>query len=468
MADDAAHDKTLEFHLDCFLNGCIMGWVRDIANPEKAVGLQLCLGARKISVHRADQHRPDLEAEGVGSGRYGFAITVPASALAIAEKDGELITIVATGYAEAILCRLDLNTTLDVPFPLVDVLADRLDENRAISGPVASGASRAASEMPPSYVALLSGGVPALGGRPALFPYSEHVRVMQQENAFSPAWIGSDYDHFIRWYLDSYNASRAPRRAPLSREVIAWLNEPIVFGGMPFTATRVMLWYLATEPGGDQLRSLQDETSYRKLAYWWACNRAPALNAEDCLVRQSLIDDLRAVPPAWQGQAFPLSHFMEEALVSRPSFGCFGPMHSLSKRVTAYMVLVVEALDEPGLLRFVPSDIRGRLFDGAAPLFNELAGAACAGRPDACPMTAGAYCAALAQRGFDLNTATFTSVDRTGHRIEAARLGGVPAGPHADVRLIGPLHKVLRGRTCDPAFSSHPRRDRSRGGVDRL
>ena len=441
MGNETTHDGTLEFHLDCFLNGCMMGWVRDSAHPDRAVNLQLCLGSRRISSHRADQYRPDLEAEGVGSGRYGFEITVSASAMEVAENDGEMLTIVAMNYSDAILCRVDLNVALDVPGPLVGVLADRLDVSgtsiRTISSsPIAS------PEIPRSYLALLSQGALALGDRPALFPYAEHVRVMQQGSAFSPAHLAADYDHYLRWYLDHYNVLRAPWRAPLSREVIAWLNEAVVIGGVPFTATRVMLWYLATEFGGEGLRSLSDETTYRKLAFWWAADRAPALNVEDCLVPQFLIDELRAISPAWKGQAFPLSRFMEEALVSRPSLACFGPMHSLSARVTAYMILIVEALDEPGLLRFVPSTVRGRLFDGEIPLFDELAAEACAGRPEARPMTAGAYRALLQQRGFDLDTLTFRSVDRAGHRSEAARLGGVPVGPQADVRLIGPLNKI--------------------------
>ena len=440
MAEDTAYDNTLEFHLDCFLNGCIMGWVRDGAHPDRAVNLQLCLGSRPISSYRADQHRPDLEAEGVGSGRYGFEIIVPAPAMAVAEKDGEVFTIVAIGYSDTVLCQIDLNIALDVPYPLIAVLEDRLDAIGAYSGAVSSVPLRASSQLP-SSLALLSGGEPALGSRPALFPYAEHVRVMQQADAFSPALITSDYDHFLRWYLDHYNVLRAPRRAPLSRDVISWLNEPVVIGGVPFHATRVMLWYLATE-GGDGLCSLSDEKAYRKLAYWWAGDRAPALNVEDCLVPQSVIDDLRAVAPAWRGQSFPLSRFMEEALVSRPSLGCFGSMHSLSARVTAYMVLIVEALDEPGLLRFIPSAVRGRLFHGEAPLFDDLAAAACAARPEARPMNAEVYRGLIEQRGFDLDTMTFKSIDRAGHRSEAARLGGTPAGPQADVRLIGPLDKI--------------------------
>ena len=374
MAEDTAYDKTLEFHLDCFLNNCIMGWVRDSVHPDRAVNLQLCLGSRRISAQRADQHRPDLEAEGLGSGCYGFKISVPAFTMEAAENDGEMLTIVAMGYSEAILYRIDLNIALDMPSPLTEVLADRLDASRASPGRYQSPCERprrcrrrilpcSREVNPPSAVA------------PALFPYAEHVRVMQQGGAFSPVLIASDFDHFLRWYLDRYNVSRAPLRAPLSKDVNVWRNEFVVIGGMPFNVTRVMLWYLATERGGDLLRSLSDETAYRKLAYWWAGDRAPALSVEDCLVPQSLIDDLRAVSPACKGQAFPLSRFMEEGLISRPSLGCFGLMHSLSARVTAYLVLIVEALDEPGLLRFVPKAVRGRLFDGEAPLFDDLAAA---------------------------------------------------------------------------------------------
>ena len=444
MAEETDDESTLEFHLDCFLNGTMMGWVRDAAHPHKAVDLQLCLGRRVISAHRADRYRPDLEAEGLGSGRYGFEIKVPAAALATAESEGEPLAVVAAGDPDIILSSLDLKAGLDVPGPLRNVFTDRLDASEFAAAPASAPRDQAApSASRSSYLALVAGEMPKGCDGPSLFPYAEHVRLTQTlPGAFSPALISSDFDHFIRWYLDHYNVSRAPRRAPLSRDVIAWLNEPVVLGGMPFTATRVMLWYLAIRPEGDGLRSLSDETSYRRLAYWWAGDRAPALNAEDCLVPQSLIDYLRAVPSASRDQPFPLSRFMEEALVSRPGLDCFGPMHSVSARVTAYMALMIEALDEPGLLRFVPHAVRSRFFDREAPLFDDLAAAACAGRPDAQPMKAEGYRALIEQRGFAFDSRAFTSVDRAGHRSEAARLGGVPAMPQADVQLIGPFNKI--------------------------
>jgi glycosyltransferase involved in cell wall biosynthesis len=201
-----------------------------------------------------------------------------------------------------------------------------------------------------------------------------------------------------------------------------------------------MQWYLARAPQG--VASLGDADLYRKLVYWWACEQAPSLNIEDCLVSRFHIDYLRQIPTAWMGKAFPLSHFMEEALATHPILVSFGPMQGVSARLTAYMTLAAHALDEPGLLRFVPETVIDRLFGGSKPLFDDLAAAACAEHPAAQPLDTKQYRASLAQRGFDLDTLAFRSVDKTGHRSEAARLGAVAPGPPVDVQLIGPLNKV--------------------------
>ena len=92
-----------------------MGYVRYSVRPEKAVDLQLCLGQENLC-HRAGLYLPDLEVGGVGSGHYGVEITVPVAALKAAEKESEMLPIVATAYSEAVLYRLDLNTALDVPW----------------------------------------------------------------------------------------------------------------------------------------------------------------------------------------------------------------------------------------------------------------------------------------------------------------------------------------------------------------
>ncbi len=438
MSNSSGAGEDVSASLDVVVDGTVMGWARDPNQPDGVALLQLRLGTRRFAPFRADVFRPDLRDAGLGTGHHGFAVPVPRDAWEYARRTGDHLTCFPFGQPDRVLFSIDNDERLDAPAWLRPLLLDMLstDDDRA---PLSDG--RRPPRVMPAYAPLFAPAT-AVAARhaPGLFPFAEHVRQWKGvADRFAPELIGPDLDHFVRWYIEDYAAARAPLRAPLSAAIVGWLNEPVVIGGRRHAPTRGMLWSMG---GNEQSFDLNDDQAYLDLAYWWACERAPALAVEDCLVPRSHIDILSRVPEHWEGQAFPLSNFMERALVRRPALSRFEGMQSLSARVTAYMLLAMEALGEPGLLRFVPRSVHHRLFGRDAPLFDALAAGLLAGDATARPMTVANYRALLADGGFDLDALAFLSVDAEGNRCEAARLGGVRAAVPVDVQVVGPFGKA--------------------------
>jgi len=117
----------LQAHLDAFVDGKIMGWVRDESRPDDAVMLVLYFDGQRISSHRADEFRADLEAAGLGSGRYGVSIDVPSAILAAAHRKGELLEVRWSRQQDKTLWIIDIGEVLSIPAPLQEIMPNRLD-----------------------------------------------------------------------------------------------------------------------------------------------------------------------------------------------------------------------------------------------------------------------------------------------------------------------------------------------------
>ena len=438
MSDGSAARPAVEANLDVVVDGTLMGWARDLEGPDDAALLQLRLGERRVALFRADRFRADLRDAGMGTGRHGFEVPLPREVWERARRTGEVLTGSALRDPDHILFAIDNDERLDAPGWLRRFLAEAFSEESVRPAPTARSVRIAA----PSYGPLFApASRAATEGAPGLFRYAEHVRQLKGvAGRFAPELIGPDLDHFFHWYLEDYAAERAPLRAPLAAATLRWLNEPVVVGGLRHAPTRAMLWFLPES--GHALSSLDDDETHLDVLYWWACERAPALSVEDCLVPREQIEALRRCPERWARQAFPLSCFMERALRRRPALSRLGPMHSLSARVTAYVLLLAEAMDEPGLLRFVPQPVLDRLLGGAAPRLDALSADLVGADPARRPLTAQAYRAHLVGCGFDVEALAFLSVDPIGNRCEAARLAAPAPSSPVDVQVIGPFGKA--------------------------
>ncbi len=70
---EAASGARINGVIDVPRPGRVSGWAIDRADPDAAVTVQIVREGRLIGEVRADDHRPDLERGGIGTGRYGFA-----------------------------------------------------------------------------------------------------------------------------------------------------------------------------------------------------------------------------------------------------------------------------------------------------------------------------------------------------------------------------------------------------------
>jgi hypothetical protein len=75
-ADDADPGPRINGVIDVSRPGRAGGWAIDRADEAAAVTVTVLREGRVIGEVRADAHRPDLERGGIGTGRYGFAVTL--------------------------------------------------------------------------------------------------------------------------------------------------------------------------------------------------------------------------------------------------------------------------------------------------------------------------------------------------------------------------------------------------------
>ena len=73
---------TLRGSIDVLSHHRIVGWAADTDAPDVPVTVLLSLDRRVLGRCRADLFREDLAIEGVGTGRCGFALTMPPGLLA--------------------------------------------------------------------------------------------------------------------------------------------------------------------------------------------------------------------------------------------------------------------------------------------------------------------------------------------------------------------------------------------------
>ena len=63
----------------------VAGWAQDLTQPERPVCLDILAGGRRLQHVLANRYRPDLRQAGLGSGKHGFAFTLPPHAAGMLE-----------------------------------------------------------------------------------------------------------------------------------------------------------------------------------------------------------------------------------------------------------------------------------------------------------------------------------------------------------------------------------------------
>ena len=246
------------------------GWAWQPSAPDRRLLVDIFVDGAFYGQQLAHRIRPDLRAQGIGDGGYGFEIDLGDSS-----APARSIDVFALGDQRTRLASL-LPAGVEQDSPVVRTAQDYL---RATFGAVHGwNAGNDACEYGPAtanplYERLFTASpIPSdpvvLGAR--LCGYLDLVRLRSDLRDFDPSLTPGQYRAFLRAYLDSYGKVRGRERAPLSAADIAFLNAPEAH---PDHGSRAQaLW----------------ESDYdlppRERAFLWAAFLAPALSVEDCLI----------------------------------------------------------------------------------------------------------------------------------------------------------------------------------------
>ena len=435
------------------LDGMLMQlWCRDAARPDVALAIDVLINERLFGRYIANEYRQDLEAAGKGAGRHGLTVDFTASHM-LAADGAVVISACLADIPGTAFARIEMRpavsdssvlsaTVLQHLQKLVPRLVDDLYERGRMGWGGSDLAALAGRATAPLYASTAAG---SLGlNKVTISRYADYTRQrLRVEDRFEVAQSSVETDHFLKWYLESYVRMRGPQRSPLSAAEIAYLNEPMVYGGQHYHLTRVTWIFLLEEPALLGRLNLRSPDGYIEVIYWWSILRSRELWVEDCLVHSSYIQALTQVPERWRLLNYPLSRFMEHYF-NRHVEWHFLHLDYEQDRCVYYMLLLLEASRQPSLLQYVPRSWLQRMLRPHAEgqsLFEILVRQVFDRSPALGAVTR--YQEAMNAVGFDIASGKGLTLTAEGHRYanvglrpEAAALEPVP------VQVIGPLHKA--------------------------
>lgn len=442
------------FHIDLQNAVEVAGWASDPATPSQPLLIRFRIADTSVGVVRADMVRTDVESAGLGPKQCGFHWRIPEEVLEAARARGVPIVFEAMNSADRVceIGRVALHGALNMS-----------DAARAVMRPALEGAIVACA-----VAALGDEGTPIERFAPAKYPLHERMFAFQGAQsgdvakslspyvAFTHRRLNKQVTHpldgseaaknaYLRWYIAEYGGARGDRRIPLGADEIAYLNEPVPLVGVPFKISRISLSYAMTEPAAAEFFPFADITGYEAFVAWWCAVKACELGVEDCLVPDYYVDALRRMETRWMGQEFALSQMMMRVFSGE---GAGEALDSAvpSDRLLFHVWYLLDAVRDPGRVRFVPTRNLNALFDGRAgeTLFDqvvqELSGT---GRDLAASFNAQSYSDLLWRKGFDLTRRRFIFSDVQGNRFEAARFPAATArsDKRVPLQVIGPFEK---------------------------
>ncbi|WP_439141840.1 glycosyltransferase [Pseudooctadecabacter sp.] len=437
----------------------LFGWAQLSAEPTRRLRIGLFARGAMLAETVANIHREDLEAAGIGDGRHAFAIHLGASIKELVIANGGRADIkVVDPKPVKIGTWSPAGATVDRDNPQngYDGKRDgakpaRNDLENVLYSDIAQ--LKAALDLPASNVPTRAP-LPATHAKlfaqtdyinpdqtlpSKMYGYTEYIRYRDRlDEVFDTANTPVDIEHFYKRYLTLYSAMRGGLRVPLSAEVIAHLNEPVIFGGAVGPFSRIM-WTIALEtPTFTQNIHLKDEDWYDWAIFWWAHLQVKSLHCEDCLVPDYMIERLKAVPEDAASADFPVSEYMRRLTMEVPAFATFDQSTTAGRRDLT-CAFAVRAISRPETLRYLPDGTLDRLFDDdkafakfAAKLDNDLSG-----------FTRADFAHAMRHANFDIDAMEGLFFTAEGHRVECAALPAIAASDDpVDVQVIGPFKKA--------------------------
>ncbi|MEO1554786.1 MAG: glycosyltransferase [Pseudomonadota bacterium] len=478
-------------------DGVLRGWVVDRRSGRGRVPVALYAGDTKIETGFANVRREDVAATTHGEVECGFNFVLTekiyeqilqAGGSVSVWTEGEDVCKIGSLTLEVDTSDPKLNTVHYTPCRAAlagefDALMELLDDVPAPEG----------DTLPPFKKAPLKNHglmfstdrmVPDIpySGHPAYLDYVRYRYRMDESYAVEPGLEAKE--RYLYWYLSAYR-SQEKRRVPLSRDVIDYLNEPVVMAGQTYTMSRIMWWRMAGRPDMMGGINLNDRDSYLQALFWWAHQDSPHMYFEDCLIPDRFADLLRGVHPSRRLDAYPLSYFTERYFNDSPRFHFMKP-GTAEGRKTLVLAILLAAVARPDLLRYIPRNSINALLepdeDGVSEFEYFLRGLQTPEElgetqdedehaEDSAPvdadtdsadkegadkkdkdtpkvrgpirLTRAHYAAILREKFFDLDSYSFLTRDEDGHRYEAAALPPPDQDrEEVDVQLIGPLAKA--------------------------
>lgn len=466
-------------HIDGYVDTALVGWVAAHDPGQGACKVGVFSSQGLITEATANIYRDDVVRAGIGTGHCGFYIPLDAIMLRAIRANGGRVRVRTLAEPGFEIGQIDLSGAGDArpqspANPQSPALGEGLPQFlfgalQQLAGlheialatppipahPIPAPPIPAAQQAPLTRHKALFASTDYLNGGPLnglMTGYSEYLYYRDKlEDRFDVHGDPAETAHFLSWFLAHYSCLRGGLRVPIAKSVLDYLNTPVVIFGERISFTRATWSFMLGTPPILQTTEFTNPEWVAWAMYWWAVERAQSLHVEDCLVPQSYIDQLAAIPGGWQGSAFAPSHFMQRIHAQTPALRAID-LHRLEGRQQLLLALMVMAAQRPDYLRYLPPhDVGAMLADGPAALSpfarfcHEMApqSASQPAPPQPAPILRRAdYAAILRLKGFDLATGTFLTFTPEGHRVEAAMLPPVSTSGAVDLQLIGPFEKA--------------------------
>ncbi|MEM7694433.1 MAG: glycosyltransferase [Pseudomonadota bacterium] len=450
--DEPAFD--CRHYIDRYNTGDVAGWATDTGAPDAPVSVQFLVRGALVGAAQANIARHDVANAGHAPVHCGFHWRIPPAVASAVLREATPIAVRAINRAG-----------LSVPLGELHLSADPAisDAARALLRPVLDRAVVSAA-----VEAIEKGTEPIHRHEPARYPLHEAMfafegaktgdvaRALSPYLSFTHRRLNKQNTHaldgseatknaYLRWYLEDYGRARLPRRTPLGADEIAYLNAPDPLVGLPYKVSRASLSFAATEKDGADLFPLNTVARYEAFVAWWCTKKVVDLHLEDCLVPDYYIEVMRRMTIDWMGSDFAFSQAMRLTFKEMSAENAFD-VRVESDRILFFVWYILNAVDEPGRLRFIPLRSFNALFEGekGKTLFDRIIQSVHtmgAGLGEV--FTAESLSDVLWRKGFDLRRRRFIFQDIQGNRFEAARRppATTQAAERIDLQVIGPFEK---------------------------
>jgi glycosyltransferase involved in cell wall biosynthesis len=444
--------------------GLLRGWVVDRRTGRGRVPVALYAGEQMIEIGYANVVREDVRGATGGEVECGFVFPLNEALFEKIRKAEGTISVrthetkpyligamtLAVDHSDPTLAENDIEACYVALRDEYDVLIEALEDVPEQGSYLPAIQQPRLTEHTRMFdTAKLIPDVP-LSGHPAYLDYVRYRYRMDESYEVEPGLESKD--RYLYWYLTAYRAQEK-RRVPLSREIVDYLNEPIVMAGQTFSISRIMWWRMAGRPDMMGGINLNDRDSYLNTLFWWAHQDSTYMYFEDCLVPNRFADLLRGIHPSRRLDAYPVSYFTERYFQNSPRLHFLRPGTAQGRKMLV-LAMLLAAVKRPDLLRYVPRSSINALLDADGTgtseferFLNDLRDQD-TGESDTAPqapirMNRARYGALLRKQYFDLDSYQFMTRDTHGNRFEAAAMTiHDPDREKVDIQLIGPLAKA--------------------------